>query len=68
MLGPYGSLNCKVLHWVAVVIWALYLVGVPDVAIVHLHPLAWLKAVRKFIHKKYIVPLTSGVLGSTYPD
>ena len=47
---PYASLHCKVLCWVAVIIWALYLVGVPEVAIVRLHPLARLEAVRKFIH------------------
>ena len=65
---PYASLHCEILRRVAVVIWALYLVGVPNVAIVCLHPLARLEAVRKFIHNFfYIVPLTSGV-GSAYPD
>ena len=52
---PYTSLHCEVLCRVAVVIWALDLVGVPDVAIVHLHLLARLEAVRKFIHKKFIL-------------
>jgi len=38
MPRPYASLHCKILRRVAVIIWALYLVGVPDVAIVRLHP------------------------------
>ncbi len=43
---PYGTLHSKVLCWVAVVVGALDLSGVPHVAIVSLKALAQLKTVQ----------------------
>ena len=52
VLRPHKSLHGKILPWVAVVVRALDLVSVPDIAVVGLGPLAWLEAVKEVIHKK----------------
>jgi hypothetical protein len=37
VMRPDLALHCKVLHWVEVILWVLYLAGVPAVAIVGLN-------------------------------
>ncbi len=67
VLRPHASLHQEILLRVAIVVWALNFVCVPNVAVVCFDPLARLKAVSEFIHENfYIVPLTGGV-GSADP-
>jgi hypothetical protein len=52
MSRPHASLHPEILRPVAVIVWALDFIHVPDVAVVGLNPLARLKAVGEFVQKK----------------
>jgi hypothetical protein len=49
---PYASLHREVFLWVAIVVWALNFIRVPDVPIVGFDPLAGLEAVGELVQKK----------------
>ncbi len=66
--GPCNSLHHPVLHRVAVVVWALYLVRAPDVAVVGLDTLSWLEAVCKNAVKKFNVGVLTRGVGSRDPN
>ncbi len=67
MPRPYASLHREVFLRVAIVVWALNFMRVPNVPIVGFNPLAGLKAVGELVKKKNdVVPLTGGV-GSADP-
>ncbi len=49
---PYASLHCKVFLRVAIVVWALNFIHVPDVPIASFNPLAGLETVGELVQKK----------------
>ncbi len=65
---PHASLHCKIFFGVTVVIWALDLVGVPDVPVVGFDPLSWLEKVRELVHEDLEVRPGAGGVGSANPD
>ncbi len=48
---PYASLHCEVFLRVAIVVWALNFIHVPDVPIVGFDPLAGLETVGELVQK-----------------
>ncbi len=54
MARPHCRLHPKIRCWVAVVVGALDLVGVPHVAVVGLNTFAWQDGVHKGVHKTLI--------------
>jgi len=61
---PCNSLHHPVLHRVAVIVRALYLVRAPDVAVVGLNALSWLEAVCKNAVKNCNVSVLTRGVGS----
>jgi hypothetical protein len=65
---PHASLHLQLLHRVAIVVGALYFFGVPHIAVVGFHPLAWLEKVGEFVEKNLNVRPGAGGVGSADPD
>ena len=68
MAGPCNSLHHPVLRRVAVIVRALYLVRAPDVAVVGLDTLSWLKAVCENAVKNCNVGVLTRGVGSRDPN
>jgi hypothetical protein len=64
---PYASLHREVFLRVAIVVWALNFIHVPNVPIVGFDPLARLETVGKLVQKKIDVVTLTGGVGSADP-